>query len=457
MDFGFRGFETKDADIELEEVEVAKVKKFDRCIRAKSGGSINCTPTIQEGTLYFGACDHYFYAVDAKTGKEKWRFKANGMFLANFPVICNDVIFVCCSDGHLYALSLTGKEIWRFRTDGPMFGSKPSIANDRIYFGSYDGYVRCIDAGTGKDIWKFRTGGEISSSPAFHEGKIFIGSYDGNFYCLESRTGKEIWRFKTGAEIMNEQYSMVYKGRVYFSSFDNYLYAVNINTGEEAWRFRTGNFGNSAGPEIMNGMLIHASRDGILYAINPENGKEIWSFRAGMGIFSGVLIHDGKIYFGCEDGNVYVLNSEGKELWRFKTGGPVYHYPAIWDNRIYFGSWDCHLYAVDMRTHKEVWRFATSDSSLAYLPPSREMFEVRIKKETRIEDTITEDRYKSKKKMETVSISDYRISSEYSTTSEYKQKSDYDVSFVMFEGVLEGEDLWISDLKVLSPVSRTST
>ena len=82
----------------------------------------------------------------------------------------------------------------------------------------------------------------------------------------------------------------------------------------------------------------------------------------------------------------------------------------------------------------------------SYLPPVHAVFSAEIKKETHTEDAISEDRYKSKKKGEAVSLSDYHVASEYSSTSEYKQKSEYDTSFVMFEGEMQVEVMWISDL-----------
>ena len=44
------------------------------------GGSIASYPTLHEGVLYFGACDKNFYAVDAETGEEVWRFETKGPF-----------------------------------------------------------------------------------------------------------------------------------------------------------------------------------------------------------------------------------------------------------------------------------------------------------------------------------------------------------------------------------------
>jgi hypothetical protein len=137
------------------------------------------------------------------------------------------------------------------------------------------------------------------------------------------------------------------------------------------------------------------------------------------------------------------------EIWRFKTNGGVYTSVVEHGGTLYFGSWDCHVYAINPDSGKEVWRFSTSTQTPAPLPPAYECFEMEIKKETRIEDAISEEKYASKRH-EHAPLSSYHVTSEYSTKSDYKQKSDYEVNFVIFEGVMESEDLWTSDLKALN-------
>ena len=65
----------------------------------------------------------------------------------------------------------------------------------------------------------------------------------------------------------------------------------------------------------------------------------------------------------------------------------------------------------------------TSTTSEARIPPVHDSFKVEIKKETIIEEAITEEKYRSKK--DTVSLSDYQVESEYTTKSEYSTKSKY--------------------------------
>ncbi|UCD07849.1 MAG: PQQ-like beta-propeller repeat protein [Candidatus Aenigmatarchaeota archaeon] len=240
---------------------------------------------------------------------------------------------------------------------------------------------------------------------------------------------------------------IVYNGRVHFSSFDNYLYAVNISTGKEVWRFRTGKYGNSSSPFLHKNVFYQGSREGYFYTLTTE-GKEIWRFRAGS-VTVGIGIHKDNLYITSEDGNLYCLDLNGKEVWRFKASGPVFDFPSFYKNKIYVGSWDCRFYCID-ENGEMVWSFNTSSQTIAPRGKAHETFEVEVKHETHNEEAKLKDKYKEKKE-ETVSLSEYQIESEYQMESEYKQKSDYDVQWVLFEGILEGEEIWTSDSRDLRP------
>jgi outer membrane protein assembly factor BamB len=286
---------------------------------------------------------------------------------------------------------------------------------------------------------------------------IFNGSFDKNFYCLNKKTGEEIWRFKTGGEIHNDRPFLAREGKIYFTSFDSYLYCVDIETGKEIWRFRTGKYGNAGSPFYHDDVIYHGSRDGIFYAIDDKTGKELWRFRTERdeAIDSIPLMYKNRIYFGAGDSNFYCLTMEGKEIWRFRASYNIYTSPVVLNNIIYFNSMDCHMYALDADTGEEVWRFATSTLTISPLPPPYESFKLEVSKSGLSEEVKTKDKYKEKKE-KSVSLSDYHVTSEYVMDSEYKQKSDYDTNFVIFEGVLECEELWTSDSKHLSPDSRIS-
>ena len=41
----------------------------------KTGDVVHSSPALLDGTVFIGSWDTYLYALDAATGKEKWRFK----------------------------------------------------------------------------------------------------------------------------------------------------------------------------------------------------------------------------------------------------------------------------------------------------------------------------------------------------------------------------------------------
>ena len=87
--------------------------------RFKTGAVVEAwfsSPTVAEGTVYFGADEGYLYAVEAVTGKEKWRFKTGDVIYSS-PAIAGGVVYVGSHDGHLYAIDAeTGQAKWRFKT-----------------------------------------------------------------------------------------------------------------------------------------------------------------------------------------------------------------------------------------------------------------------------------------------------------------------------------------------------
>ena len=58
---------------------------------------------------------------------------------------------------------------------------------------------------------------------------------------------------------------------------------------------------------------MYGGLDGRLYVV-PLSGGPAWSFRTGFGkaISAPAAVCDGRVYFGCEDGYLYVLGPDGK-------------------------------------------------------------------------------------------------------------------------------------------------
>jgi len=444
---GFEGFETSGFETELEDVEIAKVKKFRRVWSGTEGGSIVRTSLIGN-RLYWGAFDGYVYALDIEDRKLLWKTKLDALIDSSLAY-SDGFLYIGDREGNFYCLDENGKIVWRYRMGGAMAGYA-GVKEGIVYTSCQDSNFYAFDAKTGEIIWKFKTGDEMCCTPSFYKNTVIFGSFDGYAYCVDARKGKELWRFKTSAEVFDPVHLTIHEKIIFVPSFDSYLYALNVETGEEIWRSKLGNYGVAMSPTIVNKRIYIGARDGNFFCLDTD-GREIWRFRTGGVVESKAVIRNGKIYFGSEDGNLYCLNLEGKEVWRFKIDGQIWDEPKIYKDMLLFGAVDCMVHYLDLETGKELWNMQTSTLRKSIFSHPYEMFRIEINKETHIEETISEDRYKSKKKGETVSLSDYQIESEYHIESEYKQRSDYDTSFVMFENVFEVENIWISDLKDLSP------
>ncbi|XES00200.1 PQQ-binding-like beta-propeller repeat protein [Streptomyces sp. S1D4-11] len=74
---------------------------------------------VRRGDLRLSSDDGNLYAVDAATGKQRWKFPIGRRTLSS-PTVFDGVVYVGGGDRHLYAVnSPTGKQRWKFATGGP--------------------------------------------------------------------------------------------------------------------------------------------------------------------------------------------------------------------------------------------------------------------------------------------------------------------------------------------------
>jgi eukaryotic-like serine/threonine-protein kinase len=70
-------------------------------------------------------------------------------------------VYVGSNDGHLYAIDArSGREKWRLETGAEILSS-PVVADGVVYVGSQDGYLYGVDAATGQVQWQFSGGAGI--------------------------------------------------------------------------------------------------------------------------------------------------------------------------------------------------------------------------------------------------------------------------------------------------------
>ena len=143
------------------------------------GGGQEATPLMYNGTLYGITNWSIVFAVDARTGKEKWRWDPEVNRPAVQPKLCCGVvnrgiavydgnIIAPVIDGRLVALNgETGKPVWETRVaytqDNYTITMAPRIAKGKVIIGvsgaeyPVRGFFEAHDAKTGQFSWRFYT------------------------------------------------------------------------------------------------------------------------------------------------------------------------------------------------------------------------------------------------------------------------------------------------------------
>ncbi|HEY6074502.1 MAG TPA: serine/threonine-protein kinase, partial [Anaerolineales bacterium] len=111
-------------------------------------------------------------------------------------------------------------------------------------------------------------------------------------------------------------------------------------------------------PLVHQGTLYIGSYDNNLYALNASDGKFQWKYATEGGIVSRPALFEGNIYFGSADTRLHVISARsGKLVWAYATEGQIHSSPRIAEGHVFIGSDDHDLHAVNVTTNRSAWRF----------------------------------------------------------------------------------------------------
>ena len=305
-----------------------------------SGALMEFSPIVAHGTVYGQNNDGLLFAMDADTGKRRWK-KRIGELSASAPAY---------SGGRLYVITLEPGQVMAFRPkDGkliwrtPLAGrteSSPVVHNGKVIVGCECSRVYALSAKNGKVVWETPTAGAVKAAVALHKNTVYVGDYGGQMNALDAGDGHVRWTTSDlglGLGRSGRFYSTaaVAFGRVYAGNVDGRVYSYEASSGNVAWTRSTGDwvYGGVvvADPKGMPPAVFAGSFDRNVYAFNAKTGAQLWSAPAG-GIVSGAGSVVGDVYYiATLSKRTYGFNVRtGKRVFKFKTGQ---YNPVISDGR----------------------------------------------------------------------------------------------------------------------------
>ena len=270
------------------------------------GGNQEGTPLMWNNTLYGITTWSVVFAVDARTGKERWRWDPANDQPAVRPAICcgnvnrgiaiyNGMVIAPSIDGRLFALDAeSGKPVWETRVvdskDLFTLTMAPRIAGDKVIIGAAGGdrptrgnFV-AVDAQTGKLAWRFYTVPGDPSKPFENDAmRVAAKTWGGDFY--KNGGGGAVW----DGFAYDPEANLVYVGtgnpQPWVEKFrgaqglDNLytcsILAVDLTTGQLKWHYQAVPNDNWDYDNVQQLMLLDLNINGRLRKVitqAPKNG-----------------------------------------------------------------------------------------------------------------------------------------------------------------------------------------
>ncbi|MFJ2212966.1 PQQ-binding-like beta-propeller repeat protein [Streptomyces sp. NPDC101062] len=205
---------------------------------ASCGGVPVRVSPASDGYLYVAAGTRVL-SVDLVTGHVRWHFEAPAVFLsppafAPGPAVTGGGVYLADYLGTVYALdAATGKDRWRIATESRQSIEPALVADGNVHVGSGSA-LYTLDAVTGTPKWRFAAGGEVIGAPVVADGRLHFGSADHALYTLDASGGQLRWKLATGGEITGSPVAR--RGVVYACSKDRCVYALDAVKGTATGR-----------------------------------------------------------------------------------------------------------------------------------------------------------------------------------------------------------------------------
>jgi eukaryotic-like serine/threonine-protein kinase len=330
-------------------------------------------PNSYSPSIIVGAESKVLTAINPANGETNWQLTfANSLFAC--PLVYGGYVYIGTANllsgsglcDTLYKInSKTGKFAKKisFPGSGPFnIRATPLADGQFIYIAGMNDSLYSIDTGTTVIKWRFGADGPIESSPTIYSNNVYFATLSGSVYCVNKTDGTLVWQYSAGAASPFVSSGAVSFPNFYIGSRDSNMYCFDITPGSLAgrvrWRFKAQG-GIEGSPAAGAGKVIFGCQDFNVYCLDTVTGLPTWTRRTMSNVLSSPVISTNNkyTYIGSNDGNVYALNiTDGSIKWTYNTTGFVTSSPTYYAGNVYIGSASKYFWAINGETGTLLWR-----------------------------------------------------------------------------------------------------
>lgn len=333
-------------------------EKLEASWQIETGGPISASPTYADGTLFIGNNAGTLFALNAATGRVKWKHHvANDLMSA--PLVYRGLVIVGEGNAVSFAPSpafplsvgtgvsailafdeRNGALRWR----RPLRGSgmpTPAIINGVLVHHDGAGWISALDPMTGKLLYEKNLHSIASMAAALPVGDgdfVTAGVMGNSVWRIDARSGDVIWHtallanasgigdcppVTDGVRLFCDYIEPLapYTHTIVGHTVRQHAYTLNLRTGAREWDV-----------PLEDGLLPPRNESGIplaandlfyigsalapwVNAVDPHSGHLQWRARTHGPVKGGFAAHKGVLYFGDFTGYLWAVDA--------KSGAPI--------------------------------------------------------------------------------------------------------------------------------------
>lgn len=158
------------------------------------------------------------------------------------PAMVDNTLVLAGGDGSLARVeAASGRQLWRIKAEMPLTAGVGSDGS-MIVVGGDKGNVLTFDM-DGKPLWKAQASSEVLSSPVVGSGMVVVRSIDNRIVGLDAKTGEKKWTVQRVAPpltLRNSPGMIVVGKEVIIAQPGGKLLALNMVTGAPRWEVAVG-------------------------------------------------------------------------------------------------------------------------------------------------------------------------------------------------------------------------